>query len=84
MQKTGKTGMIRKNLSNQPSPFQTFFQSHFKPIFSFFTFCQSTCKSISDLNGLAHVLAPIAGWFFLAISLLVWRYGERRYQSTGS
>lgn len=33
---------------------------------------------------LGHLLAPAGGFVFLLLALLVWRRGERKYQSTGS
>ncbi len=41
-------------------------------------------QPLSDLTGIAYLLAPAAGWVFLGFSLVAWRFGERRYQSTGS
>ena len=33
---------------------------------------------------LFQALAPAAGFLFMALTMLLWRVGERRYASTGS
>lgn len=38
----------------------------------------------SEFTRLGHMLSPLAGFVFLAVSLFIWRFGERKYQSTGN